>query len=115
MDKTFCQNLDSTELRVSKKLKSVDTIPIVNVTGSKIIYEISINPGFYSGNEAPKTTQQVFLQPAISIGGLKFNTNIQLNSDDLLHGRWFAPLLIGLSYLVVNIINFFNLDLLCKM
>lgn len=28
---------------------------------------------------------------------------------------WFAPLLIGLSYLVVNIINFFNLDLLCKM
>ncbi len=42
-------------------------------------------------------------------------TNKDLVIVDLKHQLWFAPLLIGLSYLVVNIINFFNLDLLCKM
>jgi hypothetical protein len=46
------------------------------------------------------------------------NENIDLNEiyEVICIGcYWFAPLLIGLSYLVVNIINFFNLDLLCKM
>ena len=76
-DNTFSQNKDTSGLSINKKLKPADTIPIVSITGSKVIYVISINPGFYSGNEAPKTTQQVFLQPVLSIGGRIGNTNIQ--------------------------------------